>query len=109
MATYNSGPRVRLQDFSCTNYVRFICERASGTSDPTPPSPSATCPDGTWTIKGSRCYKLFSTTASRSSANTQCTTAGGRLFQLRNFQESLYLDSLYNVAGTSIYVCFYFF
>jgi hypothetical protein len=103
MATYYVGPSARLQDFGCSNNVRFICERVSGVSDPTPTA-TATCNNG-WVAKGSRCYKVVDEQETRAYAREYCNYYGGKLAQIKNFEDSLNLDSLGGTATVSYFVC----
>ncbi len=77
-------------------------------SDPTPPVDSATCPDNTWTAKGNRCYKVISLQNNRVVASAYCNSLGAQLAQIRNFQESLFIDSLNNIVDANLYVSFCF-
>jgi hypothetical protein len=103
MATYYPGPRARLQDFGCSNNVRFICERASGLSDPTPTT-AATCNNG-WIAKGDRCYKIVDQQETRAYAKEYCGYYGGQLAQIRDFEDLLYLESLGGTTTFSYFVC----
>ncbi len=106
---WQSASRSRLFDTTCSNGFGFICQRASGLSDPTPPATTAVCPDNTWQAKGDKCYKIAQETRNNANARSACTGMGAKLVEIRSFQESLYVDSLTNLVGFQAYVSYFLF
>ncbi len=98
--------RARLQDNFCSYTYGFFCERNSEVSNPPSTPASAQCPDSSWLVRGSKCYKVFNAAATAVQAQSNCAGFGGQLLQIRNFEESLYLDSLGGSVETQyVYVC----
>ncbi len=95
--------QICVRDNQCSNAKSFFCEREGGISDTALPGATATCNNG-WVAKGDRCYKIVDQQETRAYAREYCSYYGGKLAQIKNFEDSLYLESLGGTTTFSYFV-----